>query len=47
MVDEPVPFAPRATLVGLKDTVGSTRESDAVVSDEAIVAERLTVPAKL
>ncbi len=47
MADEPVPFAPRATLAGLKDTVGSTRESDAVVSDGAIVPERFTVPAKL
>ena len=47
MVDEPVPLAPRATLAGLKDTVGSTRESDAVVSDGAIVPEMFTVPAKL
>lgn len=47
MVDEPVPFAARTSLDGLKEAVGSTRESDAVVSIGAIEAERLTVPVKL
>ena len=46
MVDEPVPFAARSTLAGLKETVGSTRESDAVVSAAAIEAARFTVPVK-
>ena len=36
----------RTTLAGLKDTVGFTGESDAVVSDGAIEAERSTVPTK-
>jgi hypothetical protein len=43
----PVPFAVRATLEGLEDAVGSTRESDAVVSAGATEAARFTVPAKL
>jgi hypothetical protein len=47
MVEVPVPFAERVTRVGLKDVVGSTGESDAVVYDGATVADRLTVPAKL
>ena len=47
MVDEPVPFAARTMFVGLKEVVGSTRESDAVVSAGAIEAARLTVPEKL
>ena len=47
MVDEPAPFAKRTTLAGLKDAVGLAGESDAVVSDGTIVAERFTVPAKL
>ena len=47
MVEEPVPFAARTMLVGLKEVVGSTRESDAVVSAGTIEAERFTVPEKL
>ena len=47
MVDVPVPFAKRVTLVGLNDVVGLTGESDAVASEGATVADRLTVPAKL
>ena len=47
MVEVPVPFAVRTTLAGLKDAVGLERESDAVVSAGATVAERFTVPKKL
>jgi hypothetical protein len=47
MIEEPVPFAVRTTLAGLKATLGSTRESDEVVSDGATEAERFTVPARL
>ena len=47
MVEVPAPFAVSATLAGLNDAVGSTRESDAVESDGATEAARFTVPAKL
>jgi hypothetical protein len=47
MVEVPDPFAVRATPAGLKETVGSTRESDAVVSAGATEAARFTVPTKL
>ena len=47
MVEVPVPFAVRTTLAGLKDAVGLERESDAVESAGATVAERFTVPEKL
>ena len=47
MVEVPVPFEVRSTLAGLKDAVGSTRESDAFVSAGATEAARFTVPTKL
>jgi hypothetical protein len=47
MVEVPDPFAVRATPVGLKDAVGLTRESDAVVSIGATEAARFTVPTKV
>ena len=47
MVEAPVPFVVRATPTGLKDTVGFTRESDALVSAGVTVAARFTVPVKL
>ena len=47
MVEVPVPFEVRATLAGLKDAVGSTREIDEVMSAGATEVARLTVPTKL
>ena len=47
IIEEPAPFAVRTTLAGLKDTLGSTGESDEVVSDGATEAKMFTVPAKL
>jgi len=47
MVEVLVPFAISATLAGLKDAVGSTRESDEVESAGATEAARFTVPTKL
>ena len=47
IVEAPVPFAVRATLVGVKDAVGPTGASDAVASAGATVAARFIVPKKL
>lgn len=47
MVEMPVPFVARPTPTGLKATVGSALESDAVVSAGVTVAAKFTVPAKL
>ena len=46
-VEVPDLFGATLTLAGLRDAVGSTRESDAVVSDGATEAARFTVPVKL